>query len=76
LASKINCGSGPSKANPPNSNARLVEKVTLKRMALTDDKYRAIFDLDLLGLRAAGAAFYDTYEKSREYEVEDDGDNT
>jgi hypothetical protein len=56
--------------------ARLVEKVTLKRMALTDDKYRAIFDLDLLGLRAAGAAFYDTYEKSRKYEVEDDGDNT
>ena len=32
------------------------------------EEYRAMFDLDILGLRAGGAAYYDDFHKSREYD--------
>ena len=35
-------------------------------------KHQAIFDLDLLGFRRAGAAYFDNYYESRRYEVDYD----
>ena len=53
----------------------MIKVVTPEKLGATDEMYRAIFKLDLLGLRAAGAAlydtYYDTYYGSRSDEPED-----